>query len=125
MAATNDRWAAKAGRPVIFVVPVGEAVTRLRERVAKGEVPGIAKQSDLFRDELGHGKEPIYVLVAYCHYAVIYGRSPVGLPVPGRAGQGQAGRRRGHRGRQPGAAAIAWEAVIAEPASGVTSPPAR
>jgi hypothetical protein len=121
--ATNDRWAAKAGRPVIFIVPVGEAVTRLRERVAKGEVPGIAKQADLFRDELGHGKEPLYVLVAYCHYAVIYGRSPVGLPVPDALAKAKLGENAEAVNRV--LQTIAWEAAVAEPASGVTAAAAR
>src|SRR5581483_8398624 len=38
----DARYAEAQKRPVAFVVPVGEAVIRLRERVAKGEVPGIA-----------------------------------------------------------------------------------
>src|SRR5262249_34753117 len=80
--ALNEQFAAQYRRPVVFLVPVGDAVIRLRERVVKGEVPGITKQSELFRDDLGHGKAPISVLTAYCHYAVIYGRNPVGLPVP-------------------------------------------
>src|SRR5207248_1755348 len=46
----------KYGRPVVSVVPVGEAVIRLRERVVKKEVPGFSKQSDLFTDDLGHTK---------------------------------------------------------------------
>ena len=46
----NETYAAKMHRSVAFLVPSGEAVIRLRERVAKGEVPGIARQSALFRD---------------------------------------------------------------------------
>lgn len=34
--AINDRCAEKSHRQVAFVVPVGEAILRLRERVAKG-----------------------------------------------------------------------------------------
>ena len=36
----------------------------------------------LFTDPIGHAKPPLEVLVAYCYYAQVYGRSPVGLPVP-------------------------------------------
>jgi hypothetical protein len=76
--ALND----KHKKQVVLVVPVGEAVLRLRERVIAGEVPGYPKQSDLFIDPIGHGKAPIAWLTAYCHYTVIYGKSPVGLSVP-------------------------------------------
>jgi len=70
------------GEKVLFIVPVGQAVIALREMVAAGKVPGIAKQSDLFMDKNGHPKPPICALAAYCHFAVIYHQSPVGLPIP-------------------------------------------
>jgi len=117
VAATNARYAERLKRPVVFVVPVGQAVTLLRERVAKGEVPGVAKQSDLFRDELGHGKEAVYLLNAYCHFAVIHGRTPVGLPMPAafkRAGLGENAEKVNRLLQE-----IAWQAVTAEPMSGV------
>jgi hypothetical protein len=116
--AINKQFADKHRRPVAFLVPVGDAVIRLRERVVKGQVPGIAKQSELFRDDLGHGKPPIYVLNAYCHFAVIFGRSPVGLPAPAMlkaAGLGENADKVNRILQE-----IAWEAVTAEPASGIT-----
>src|SRR5262249_12615785 len=115
--AINARYAEQFKRPVAFLVPAGDALVRLRARAAKGEVPGLARQSDVFRDDLGHGKLPVYVLVAYCHYAVIYGRSPVGLAVPdtmARAGLGD-NTAAANRALQE----VAWEAVTAEPASGI------
>ncbi len=115
--AINAQYAEKRKRPVVFMVPVGEAVVRLRERVAKGEVPGITKQSDLFRDDLGHGKAPLYTLVAYCHFAVIYGRSPVGLAVPGFLANAGLGENADAVNRV--LQEVAWAAVTAEPASGV------
>lgn len=107
----------KYPKPVVFVVPVGEAVVRLRERVVKGEVPGIPKQSALFTDSLGHGRPPIGVLTAYCHFAVIYGQSPVGLPVPPALKGATLGdnTEKVNRILQE----CAWEAVTSEPASGV------
>jgi hypothetical protein len=115
--ATNEKLSAKHQRQVLFFVPVGEAVLQLRARVAKGEVPGVARQSDLFRDDLGHGQPPISVLNAYCHYAVIYGRSPVGLPVPDLLKKAELGEytEKVNRILQE----IAWEAVKGEPTSGV------
>ena len=70
---------ATLGHDVIHVVPVGDAVLQLRERVAAGNVPGIKRQSELFTDPIGHGKAPIMALATYCNFACIYGRSPVGL----------------------------------------------
>jgi hypothetical protein len=70
------------GKQVVFVAPVGQAVVAFREKVMAGKVPGIKKQSELFTDKLGHPQAPLEALVAYCHFAVIYRRSPVGLPLP-------------------------------------------
>jgi len=113
----NEKLSEKHKRQVLFFVPVGEAVIQLRERVAKGEMPGVARQSDLFRDDLGHGKPPIYVLNAYCHYAVIYGRSPVGLPVPDMLKKADLGENTEKVNKI--IQEIAWEAVKGEPTSGV------
>lgn len=73
----------KHGKSVLFVVPAGQAVVLLREKIIAGEAAGLTRQSDLFRDAIGHGKPPLLALVANCHYAVIYRRSPLGLPLPG------------------------------------------
>lgn len=72
----------KLGREVACVVPVGQAALALREKVAAGQAPGLAMQWDLFRDPWGHPQAPLAVLSGYCHYAMIYRRSPVGLPAP-------------------------------------------
>ena len=116
--AINDKHAEKLKRPVVFVVPTGDALTRLRERVAKGTVPGVAKQADLFSDDFGHTKAPVAVMNAYCHYAVIYGRSPVGLPVPAALDKANLGENAAKVNRV--LQECAWEAVTAEPLSGVT-----
>jgi len=72
----------KLGSNVATVVPVGQAVLALRKRLAVGQAPGLKMQWDLFRDSWGHAQPPIMVLSTYCHFAVIYRRSPLGLPVP-------------------------------------------
>lgn len=114
LSAINDLYEPKFKRQVVFLVPVGPAVLHLREKVIAGQVPGIEKQSDLFSDPIGHAKAAVAVLNAYCHFAVIYKQSPVGLPMPGSL--------------KPLAKAeelnkllqeIAWEAVAKEPLSGV------
>ncbi len=72
----------KLGKPVVFVVPMGQAVLALRGKIIAGQVPGIDKQSDLFTDKLGHPKPPLQALEGYCQFAVTYRRTPVGLPMP-------------------------------------------
>ena len=85
----NELNAKYAGKPQVGIVPVGQAVLALRKAVVAGKAPGIEKQSELFTDAIGHCTNAIKVLNAYCHYAVIYGRSPIGLPVPTALGKVQ------------------------------------
>jgi hypothetical protein len=73
---------ARLGKEVVLVVPVGQAAVALREKIVAGQAPGLSAQSDLFRDSWGHPQPPLQVLAGYCHFAVIYRRSPVGLPLP-------------------------------------------
>lgn len=72
----------RLGKDAVLIVPVGMAAVTLREKTIKGEAPGLKQQSDLFRDNWGHANPPLQILSSYCHYAVIYRKSPVGLPVP-------------------------------------------
>jgi len=107
------------GKQVLFVVPMGQAVLALREKIIAGQAPGLKVQEDLFRDQLGHPKPPLAVLEAYCHYAVIYRKSPVGLPVPGalaKAGIDAADVEPLNNLLQQ----LAWDAVVHHPLSGVT-----
>jgi hypothetical protein len=108
----------KLGKQAVFVVPVGQAVIALREKIIAGQAPGLKSQEDLFSDGLGHPKPPLTILMGYCHYAVIYRKSPVGLPVPKAL-------------KIPGDAKelealntllqeLAWDAVTHHPLSGVT-----
>lgn len=69
-------------RQAVFIVPVGDAVVKLRAMVVAGTYPGVTKQSELFRDPIGHGGPHIQALAAYCNYAAIYHTSPKGLRTP-------------------------------------------
>jgi len=112
----NDKFQGTKTEPVVLVVPVAYAVIALREQVAAGKVPGIAKQSELFRDDRGHGTPPVYLLATYCNYAVVYRRSPVGLPVPSvLAGRSQVDSEKLNRLLQQ----LAWDAVKNEPLAGI------
>lgn len=66
-------------KQVLYIVPAGDAVVKLRSYVVDGKYPGVAKQSELFRDPIGHGGPHVQWLVTYCNFAAIYGKCPVGL----------------------------------------------
>ena len=107
----------KVGRPVLFVAPAGDAILLLREKVIAGEAPGVKKQSELFRDPLGHGGEAVQRLVTYVNFAVIYRRSPVGLKAFAKPGNETWNRL--NRLLQE----LAWQAVRAQPLSGLAAAP--
>lgn len=68
-----------AQRP-IRVVPGGQVMAQfVRDVTARGGVDGLSSEADLFRDNIHFNDLGAY-LMALTHYAVIYGRSPVGLP---------------------------------------------
>jgi hypothetical protein len=70
------------GNTVLFIIPTSQANSELRARIIRKEFPGLEKQSQLFLDQIGHPTPPLVTLNAYLHFATIYGRSPVGLPLP-------------------------------------------
>jgi hypothetical protein len=72
----------KLGRQAVFIIPTSQANTALRTAIVRGEFPGLEKQSQLFLDQIGHPTPPLVALNMYLHFATIYGRSPVGLPIP-------------------------------------------
>jgi len=105
----------KFGRQVLFVVPVGQAVIALRAKIITGQAFGLHQQADIFSDDLGHPKPPLAALVSYCHFAVIYRRSPVGLPIPSALVAGGCTDEGLNRLLQQ----LAWNAVIHHPLTGV------
>lgn len=102
------------GKTAVFVVPVGQAVLELRDLIIQGKAPGISKQSELVTDPIGHPRDHIKVLSGYCHYAVIYGRSPVGLPMPNALQKLPEAEK-----LNPLLQQLAWDAVKAHPLTGV------
>jgi hypothetical protein len=109
----------RLGKDVVLIVPVGQATVALREKLVAGQAPGLKTQWDLFRDSWGHPQPPLQVLSGYCHFAVIYRRSPVGLPVPPELArvEGLAEKEELNRLLQE----LAWEAVKNHPLSGVNT----
>lgn len=118
--AINKQYEEKYKRPVAFLVPVGHAVYVLRDQVAAGKVPGIARQSELFTDPIGHARPALGILVTYCYYAAIYNKSPIGLPLPKELADPTDAERADKLNRV--LQDIAWDAVTAEPLSGVKKP---
>jgi len=107
----------KFGKTVLFIVPAGQAVIALRERIVAGNAGELKTQTELFRDRVGHPAVPLQVLVAYCHYAVIYRRSPVGLPTPEAIAKAKTTEWSGETVRV--LQEVAWEAITQHPQSGV------
>ncbi len=107
----------KIGKEAVFIVPVGQAVNALREKVIAGQSPGIHVQEDLFTDPLGHVKGHVMALNAYCHYAVIYRKSPVGLPMPSILKTTKLGDQEEKLNTL--LQELAWDAVTQHPLSGV------
>jgi len=107
----------KLGKTVLYIVPAPYAVIALREKIVAGQAPGLKMQSDLFTDATGHGTPPLKALVGYVNYAVIYRRSPVGLPVPEILKQAKLGDQEAKLNTL--LQELAWDAVTQHPLSGV------
>ena len=115
--AINQKYG--GGKKVLFLVPSAQALVALRTRIAHNEVPGLTKQGELFTDVMSHPSAPLEALNTYLHYAVLYDRSPVGLPMPDllKRAKREAWDEKLSRSLQE----LAWETAANYPYSGVTS----
>ncbi len=107
----------RAGRQITYVVPSSTAVYSLRTQVIEGKVPGVARQSDMHRDPIGHPTTVTSHLVTYVWYAAMYRESPVGLQALVDTADPNSAR------REKMLQQIAWNAVVGEPKSGVKGKP--
>jgi hypothetical protein len=107
------------GKKILFLVPSAQALVALRLRIANHEFAGLTKQGELFRDALSHPSAPLEALITYVHYAVLYDRSPVGLPMPGllKRAKHPAWDDKFNRSLQE----LAWETAASYPYSSVTA----
>ena len=69
------------GKTIMALVPSAQAMVTLRTKIAQKEWAGLTKQGDLFVDAV-HPSAPMEALNTYMHFAVLYGYSPIGLPMP-------------------------------------------
>lgn len=68
------------GRRILTLVPTAQALVVLRSKIFRKEMPGLNSQGELFVDP-AHPSAPLEALNTYLHFAVLYGQSPIGLPV--------------------------------------------
>jgi GH35 family endo-1,4-beta-xylanase/enterochelin esterase-like enzyme len=115
--AQADKINKKLGKKVLFLVPSAQAAIALRARIFKKKMPGLTSQAELFRDPISHPAPPLEVLNTYLHFAVIYGKTPVGLPMPSllKKAHKEAWNEKMNRALQE----IAWETVTHYAYSGV------
>jgi hypothetical protein len=103
----------RAGRQMAYIVPSSISAYTLRKEILKGTIPGIAKQSEIFRDGMGHPMTPLANVVTYTWYAAMYRESPIGLTALIDKNDPNSAK------RELMLQQIAWNAVISEPMSGV------
>jgi hypothetical protein len=106
------------GKKILALVPSAQAMVALRTKIANKEWPGLSKQGELFVDAV-HPSAPMEALNTYMHFAVLYGQSPVGLPMPAmlKKAKREAWDEKFNRSLQE----LAWETVTKYPYSLVTA----
>jgi hypothetical protein len=75
--------------------------------VVKGSLPGVAKQSGLFVDSLGHPKQPLQDTASYMWFSALYNINPKGMKALGSPAQA------------PILQKLAWETLQKEPLNGL------
>lgn len=77
---------AAKGTGAIYVIPGGQVMAAFVREIDAGNVPGMARREDLFSTNDDGSQDNVHLndagayLIALTHYAVLYGKSPVGLP---------------------------------------------
>ncbi len=112
-----------AGKPV-WLIPAGQVMAAVVTEAEAGTLPGLTSREELFSrspdgtlDTIHPNDLGIYI-VALTHYAVLYGRSPVGLPAalakadgsPAQAPSPELARRLQE---------ITWQVVRSQPLTGI------
>lgn len=118
-------WEAQILRPAvakvgaIHVIPGGQVMAALVADAEAGLLPGIDSRKAFFYDDIHFTDIGAYAM-ALTHYAVIYGRSPVGLPHELTLADGSAAQAPG-----PEAAKrmqeVVWRVVTGYPLTGVAA----
>lgn len=106
------------GKQIMRLVPTAQALVTLRTKIHQKQIPGLSRQSELFVDA-AHPSPPLEALNAYLHFAVLYGRSPVGLPMV--SGLRKANRTDWDEKFNRTLQEIAWQTAVGYPYSGVSA----
>jgi hypothetical protein len=70
----------KATGREIILVPQAQALGRLVDAIEAGKVPGFDAREDIFGDDIHLNPYGMYYIACF-HYAMLFGRSPQGLPI--------------------------------------------
>ncbi len=113
------------GAPPVHIIPGGQVLAAAARAAEGGAVPGIARREDFFARNADGTQDPIHLndlgawLIALTHYAVLYHRSPEGLPTTLARADGSS------FSVPPDTAAalqaLVWQVVRATPRTGVSS----
>jgi len=118
-----DEVNAKAGKRIVFLVPLADGMLEVRKMIVAGKFPGITKVN--YRDKPGdrgsimggdimpHQGHLGFRLGAYMHFAALYRMSPEGLKFPGKEGDGLTDEQR------PILQKLAWDMVSKYPYAGI------
>jgi hypothetical protein len=91
----------------VIPVPAVRTVLTLNPVVVKGSLPGVAKQSNLFKDSLGHPQKPLQDAASYMWFAALYNINPNGMKALGAPTQA------------PILQKLAWDTLQREPLNGL------
>lgn len=113
------------GAPPVHIIPGGQVLAAAARAAEGGTLPGVARRQDFFATNPDGTQDPIHLndlgayVIALTHYAVLYHRSPEGLPT-------RLARADGSSFSVPPETAAAlqalvWQVVRATPRTGVSS----
>jgi hypothetical protein len=109
--------AARPGGAPVYLIPAGQVMARAVRAAEAGQLPGVTAAKDFFHDNI-HTNDLGAYLVALTHYAVLYHKSPEGLPADLQKADGT----KATLLPTDGASALqrlVWEVVSADPRTGV------
>jgi hypothetical protein len=110
---------ARAGVGTIHVIPGGQVMAAAVRAIEEGAVPGLTSRHDLFQPgDTIHFNDLGAYLMALTHYAVLYHRSPEGLPHQLTRADGSAAQAMTAQAAKV-LQQVVWQVVTRYPATGV------
>lgn len=109
-----------------YLIPAGQVMAAVARAAAAGEIDGLTGRNDLFARTDTGALDTIHIndlgayVVALTHYAVLYQRSPIGLPHQLLRADGSAADSLTAQGAQQ-VQRIVWHSVLAQPRTGLSA----